>query len=319
MRTLAIATLTLAFACSLIGAPTAQAQTLAERIAAVKNKRAAHNTPTAGELSERGKILQALLYEKITVNFLDTPAREAIGYLKTRLGINIIGRFSDDATGVGIDPDTPITIEVEDLYALDVLELVLEQCGGAESCSWQLRRGFLEVGTKDRLSTDGAKQVKVYNIDELLFEAPYHDNSPPSGIVAPYTGYPYGYGGVYPHTGRYGGGYGGGGFGSGFGGPYIGGGSGYGGSLSPGGTRRTITLQEGRAMRAQEVVELIINAIEPNAWERNGGDWASIKYHDGALVVRAPDFIHRAINGYPSVPPPSDADAGKGGDSNAGG
>ena len=72
-------------------------------------------------------------------------------------------------------------------------------------------------------------------------------------------------------------------------------------------------------MRAQEVVELIVGAIEPNAWARNGGDWASIKYHDGALVVRAPDFIHRAINGYPPVPPPADADAGKGDNSNAGG
>ena len=30
-----------------------------------------------------------------------------------------------------------------------------------------------------------------------------------------------------------------------------------------------------------------------------GGDAASIRYYQGVLIVRAPDYIHRQIGGYP--------------------
>jgi hypothetical protein len=33
--------------------------------------------------------------------------------------------------------------------------------------------------------------------------------------------------------------------------------------------------------------------------QQNGGEWASIRYHQGTLIVRAPDFVHRQIGGYP--------------------
>ena len=38
--------------------------------------------------------------------------------------------------------------------------------------------------------------------------------------------------------------------------------------------------------------------IEPEAWEDNGGHRAVMSYFEGALVVRAPDYIHRQIGGY---------------------
>ena len=249
-------------------------QTLTERIGAIKKQRAEEQQAAqmTKELSPKSKLLQALLYHMLTVSFDQTPAREVFDHLGTTLGINLIAFYSDDTIGHGIDPQTPITLSAENMYAVEVLELVLEQCAAIEACTWQLRNSFLEVGTKDRLSSPSAREVRVYRIDELIFEPRRFTNAPRVGINHLYPGY---------------------------GGGYYGG---YGGSIGP--TVVTPTNDRRKSQRAQEIVNLIIDTIEPNAWAQTGGEWASIRYRDGALVVNAPDYIHRQINGYPHVPPP---------------
>lgn len=257
-------------------------QTLTERIAAIKKQRAAEQAAAqmTKELSAQAKLLQSLLYHKLTVNFDQTPARDVFDYLATALDINLIARYSDDTVAHGIDPDIPISLSIEDMYAVGVLELALEQCASVEGCTWQLRSGFIEVGTKERLSTPAAQEVRTYPIDELVFAPTRFNNAPSVGINHLYPGY---------------GGYGGGYFG-GFSG-------GYGGSLGP--TRPASSTDQRKAQRAQEIVNLITDTIEPNAWTVNGGDWATIRYRDGSLIVNAPDYIHRQIDGYPHVPPPN--------------
>src|SRR5690606_39386355 len=44
-----------------------------------------------------------------------------LNYMQTVLGINIIGRYNDDRTGIGLDPNAPITLSVTDKPALTVL------------------------------------------------------------------------------------------------------------------------------------------------------------------------------------------------------
>ena len=41
--------------------------------------------------------------------------------------------------------------------------------------------------------------------------------------------------------------------------------------------------------------------MEPDAWDINGGEYATIRYYQGTLIIRAPDYIHRQIGGYPFV------------------
>ncbi len=291
MKKLCIAT-TAVWVIAAITGPTF-GQTLTERIAAIKKQRAAEQQAAQlkKELSPKAKLLQALVYNTLTVNFDQTPAREVFDYVRTTLGINLIARYSDDAIGHGIDPQTPITLSAEDMYAVEVLELILEQCATVEACTWQLRKSFLEVGTKDRLSSPAAREVRVYPIDELIYEPPRFNNAPGVGINYLYSGYG-GY--ARPYVGRFSGAYGGGYYGG-----YPGG---YGGSIGP--TLATPTTDQGKSQRAQEIVNLIIDTIEPNAWAQTGGEWASIRYRDGSLIVNAPDYIHRQINGYPHVPPP---------------
>ena len=91
-------------------------QTLTERIAAIKKERAEEQQAAqmTKELSPKAKLLQALLYDTLTVSFDQTPARDVFDYLGTTLGINLIVRYSDDTIGHGIDPQTPITVSADD-------------------------------------------------------------------------------------------------------------------------------------------------------------------------------------------------------------
>ncbi len=273
--------------CCLFASSPAYGQSLSERINYVMQRRAqaqARNTSKAHMLS-------VLLYTDITVQFDETQARDAINYLQTVLGINIIGRYSDDKIGFGIDPETPITLDVIDKPALTVLELVLDQCAEFdEPCTWQLRNGFVEVGTKDRLSAPSAREIRYYPIRDLLFVPPRFNNAPRLDLDSA----------LNQGGGRGGGGRGGGGGGGGFGGGGGGGGGGRGGGGGsifgdPGEEEDRPTEEE----RAQEILDPITETVDPDAWDVNGGEQATIRYFQGTLIIRAPDFIHRQIGGYP--------------------
>ena len=82
-----------------VAAP-APGQTLSQRVAAIQEKRAEK------EKASKVRILQALLYTQLTVRFDRTPARDVFDYLKIALDINVIARYSDDAIGHGIEPDS---------------------------------------------------------------------------------------------------------------------------------------------------------------------------------------------------------------------
>ncbi|MHC4141789.1 MAG: hypothetical protein ACYSUF_07905, partial [Planctomycetota bacterium] len=266
--------------CLLMGSP-ALGQSLSDRIDYVMQQRT-QAQPTG---TTKAHMLSVLMYTDITVQFQETPAREAFNYLQTLLGIHIVGRYSDDKIGFGIDPETPITLEVVDRPALTVIELMLDQCQEFDPCTWQLRQGFVEVGTKERLSLPGARLIKYYPIRDLLFEPPMFDNAPDLDLASAMSQGGGGGGGI---GGGSGGGGGGGGFGGGGGGGGRGGGGGGGGSIfgDPGEAPERLSEEE----RAQQIVDLITESVEPDAWDVNGGDWATIRFYTGTLIIRAPDY-----------------------------
>ncbi len=258
---------------AIVAAPAA-GQSLQQSIAAVrlKQERRQQKLPDA-----RVKMLQALLYRDLTVHFDRTPARDVFDYLGTALGINLVVRYSDDHVGHGIDPELPIVLSAPDTPGLVVLELVLEQCSTVEQCTWQFRKGFLEIGTKERLSVPAARVLRWYAVDELIFEPPHFDDAIDLRLDHAFGGYGGGYGGV----------------------------GGYGGSLqfSPG-----TSGASPKAQRVQSLIRFITDIVEPAAWTRNGGDQASIHYRDGMLLINAPGYIQRQIFGHPKVLPPDPAE-----------
>ena len=158
----------------LIMAATASGQNLSDRIAAVARQRQADSARN----NTQANLLGALLYSDVSVDFDETPARDAFTYLKQVMGVDLVVRYSDDRSGMGIDPETPITLKATATPALTIIERMLEQCAEFEPCTWQLRKGFIEIGTKQRLSVPAARVLKMYPIRDLLFEVPMFDNAP---------------------------------------------------------------------------------------------------------------------------------------------
>jgi hypothetical protein len=264
-----------------------------------------------------------LVYTKVNVVFDQTPVREALDVFADALGVRVVGRFNDDAIGFGIDPTIPIRLEAADQTAIDVLEEILEQCEVYEDCTWQLRKGFIEVSTKERLSVPAARETRTYHIRDLMLEPPQFGS--PDQMMA------------MPSMDKYGK-------------CYLG---------TPAGVmtksnRETIRRKAPEDL-GLEIVEGIVETIEPGQWDtgveqgaplqeaatvnpvpaspsahpanaasQSGrglppaaaqtprrltgtGKWATIRLWRDQLIVRAPDFIHRQIDGYPRPIPPESA------------
>ena len=251
--------------CMLLCSP-ALGQSLADRFGFVREKR----PPEAQAASPRQRVLGVLAYRSITAAFDQTPTREVFNNLQTILGIDIICRYRDDEIASGIDPETPITLDVVDTPALHVLELVLEQCQGLDPSTWQIRDGYVEVGTKRWLSRPSAHRIVRYPVGDLLFTGPVFDNAPGLDIPSALN---------------------------------QGGGRSSGGEsvITPPGPEGPRTLHQ---QDARNLINLITKSVEPDVWVVKGGSASSIRYHADTLIVRAPDFVHRMLGGY-RLPPPN--------------
>ena len=203
---------------------TASAQGLSERIKSVADQR----REAASNDSSKGKLLGALLYQDVTVNFDKTTARDAFAFVATQLGARMVVRYQGDggkSGDTGIDPELEISLVLEGQPALTVIEQMLELCGTDTDCEWQLRNGYIELGTVDRLSVPAARELRTYSVRDLLFEPPTFDNAPDFNLSSALSQGSQGSGGQGGGGGSGGGG-GGGGFGGGGGGGMGGGGSG---------------------------------------------------------------------------------------------
>ncbi len=237
--------------------------------------------PAPSRPLSRATLHRTLTETEISVDYSNTPVREVFKHLKIVLGLPIIGRYSDDKVGHGIDPDTPITLDATDTPAVIVLELILDQCQDIDPCTWQLRKGYVEVGTKERLSVPAALVIKLYPIRDLMMIAPHFNNAPDIDLSVALNQAGGGGGGS---SGSGGGGFGGGGS--------SGGGSSGGGSIisDPGEAPLRIESFE----FVQDLMDLIQGTVEPDFWDSSGGT-ARISYLSGTLIIRAPDFIHRQL------------------------
>ncbi|MBM4113705.1 MAG: hypothetical protein FJ253_10125, partial [Phycisphaerae bacterium] len=154
-------------------ASAAAGQNLSERLGAVAEQRARMQA----DMGSKPRMLGALLYTDLTVDFRKQTARECVDYFKSVLGVTVVARYTTDKdASTGIDPEQEVELSMTG-PALTVLERMLEQFGtdGAQ-CTWQLRDGFIEIGPKERLLK--SKEVRLYAVRDLLFEIPYFDNAP---------------------------------------------------------------------------------------------------------------------------------------------
>ena len=241
--------------------------------------------------------LGRLVYTDVDVAFTDRPVKETLDWLaeQTRTRFQVIMLEGDAMEG--LDPDTTITLDLINTPALNVLERILDQCATAQGypCTWQLRWGMVYIGPQSALDDAKFRTVRIYPVEDLVM--PVQDyNNPPNLNLGGGTGG----GGGGGAGGGSGGGFGGGGGG---GGGFGGGGGGSGGGAGGGGDNPSDA--ESREESLEDLVLLIQTLVEPEAWRRNGGDAATLNIYHSNLVIRAPGYIHRQIDGFPfSIPVP---------------
>ena len=127
----------------------------------------------ASEDELRARLYGALVFTTLDAEFEAAPVRDVLATVRAALGVPLVARYATDRVGHGLDPETLITISMVDASALDVIEAVLAQCARSSGpCTWQLRRGFVEVGTKRRLSLPPARELRMYYIADIIMDIP---------------------------------------------------------------------------------------------------------------------------------------------------
>ncbi|GIW73916.1 MAG: hypothetical protein KatS3mg103_0438 [Phycisphaerales bacterium] len=218
----------------------------------------------AGERPERTTLRRMMT--PITARFENTPLREVFAYLAQQTGAQIDVLWTDERTGQGLDPEQAITLAVKDLPALTVLERVLAKAEDAlgSGNNWQLTEwGEIQAGPTSRLNR--FNRTEIYDINDLLLTLPSYPDVPQIDLQQA----------LQSNQG--------------------------GGGQSPFQDTGNNEIEEPPLdERVDEIINLIEELVEPDHWIENPR--ASIRYFKGTLIVRAPDYVHRALAGYPYWP-----------------
>ena len=206
------------------------------------------------------------------VDFQEHRLEDVINFITEITGADIEPLWIDDQSVDGLDKDALITLTAKRVSALRLLEMVLEKAADdtglyAGGSTWQMTDwGSIECGPKERLAKH--QRLEVYSIDDLLWQIPDYDEAPEIDLQS-----------VLQSS------------------------QGGGGRQSP--FQNTNQQQDldrrPKSERAQDVIDIIEALVEPESWLSGGGS-ASIRYFQGSLLVRAPDYVHRQVGGYPWWP-----------------
>ncbi|MCS7033504.1 MAG: hypothetical protein NZ561_05855 [Phycisphaerae bacterium] len=192
------------------------------------------------------------------VSFSGTALSDAIEYLAdaSRANIHVNWRALEST---GVAKDTPVNLRLRNAPLRKVLALVLtDAAGGSGTLSFYSAEGVIHITTRELADSDLI--TRIYPVQDLLVEVPDFDNAPDFNLQQS---------------------------------AQVGGGGG-GGSLFGGGGGGESEKGTTRAERAQQLIDLIVDTVQPDVWAVNGGP-ATIRYFNGNLIVRAPRSVHEVL------------------------
>lgn len=205
------------------------------------------------------------MQRRMSIEFTDARLEDVITFVKEVTGAELEPVWTSGNT-IGLDKDKRITLSVKNQPALFALEKVLEKAqDDFQQNTWQMSDyGAMEIGPKDALNK--SRRVEIYDINDMLHVIPRYADAPELDLQSVLQ-------------------------------------QGEGGGQSPFQDNQENTdPPRTRAERTQDVIDLLITLVEPDQWVDNGGEAATIRAWNGQLIVRAPDYVHRQINGYPYWP-----------------
>ena len=121
----------------------------------------------------RDRWVASLGAKKISVLFKQVPIVQVLESISQKSGVPIHALLLDKPAGsAGIDPAITIDLEIKDMRAREVLEIVLRQASDVSQndCRWQTTPSGIEVGPKSRLLRPSAMERRVYMVADLGFK-----------------------------------------------------------------------------------------------------------------------------------------------------
>jgi len=217
----------------------------------------------------RGEVYKVLMNMKVSVDWDHVPLREVIEQLSASGDIEIVAAWSEDSFGEGLNPKRPVDFHLESpVRMVTALEEVLSQATEEET-DWCLDEGFVRVGTREVLNDQ--KYLVVYPMTDLLKDSPFFsglDDADREHLIVQIKKYRLN---VQNESDV---------------------------KQDGDGSHRESRREWSENDFADEVIDLITSMIDPYEWELNGGEGGSIRYFEGALFIRASDYLHRKIGGY---------------------
>lgn len=201
-----------------------------------------------------------LITQRISVDATTVPFRDFVEFLELATGASIEPLWFEDFE-VGLNPDVLVTVEADDRSALTLLEQVLARVDeDFDEAAWQFDRdGNIQIGPKSQLNI--YKYLVAYDIRDLLYESPDFTEAPELDLNA-------------------------------------GGGQGGGNNIFQGdGGEDEEDFDGVDEERVEALIDLIVDLVEPLQWEQAGGI-LSIREYRGALLISAPEYVHRQLDGY---------------------
>ena len=170
----------------------------------------------------------------------------------------------------GFDADMPVALSLRGVPARDVLRLILAQVFPDTPTVVEISPHYVQVMTITQANRHPV--LRIYDVQGMLHTIPSFTDTPVFDLRR-----------ALSNTN------------SGGGGGATGVAKASGDLFGEGAFKRERprTMQE----RGEELAELIRNLIAPNIWQAYGGQYASIRYFRGKLIVHAPHYVHMQIGG----------------------
>ncbi|HEV2295090.1 MAG TPA: hypothetical protein VGR35_14645 [Tepidisphaeraceae bacterium] len=206
---------------------------------------------------------RALAMRMPETKLTDARLEDAIAFLQDTSGANIHVNWRA-LESVNITRETPVTLRMSPMPLRKLLKYVLTEADGQNLATFYADDGVIQVTTREL--SDQRLITKVYPVEDLLLTIPDFTDAPQFQLQGTQTS----------------GGGGGGGSGQSL--------------LGSGNLGQEENTRAGKNQRGQELVQLVMDTVQPEVWRENGGT-SSIRFFRGRLIVTAPPSVHEQIGG----------------------
>ena len=248
------------------------AQSLDQRIADYRRKQGeATERQAETEAKARAHMIAKMRAVVENVNIQQVPLRRVLAWyhLTTQVPLVINWRALEAA---GVDPEQEISIQLKAIRAGQLLSLIMqlaspnpEDPAAANDATliYDMTPWYLQIMTKSQANQHPV--TRIYDVMDLVMRIPNFE-APEFGLTEVIDQGTNGeatniFDAYETYTGQ-----------------------------------QQQTFQE----RGDQLAQLIASTIEPMIWQRNGGEFSSIRFHRGMLIVRAPKYVQRQI-GRPTI------------------